>query len=435
MTQVDRTTFKNNTATLYADNSTGNIGAGDLRAQMNDIADSTIFKSTGYTAAPTANDDDNDTAGNGVFAVGDVWIDESNNKAYICVDASTGTAIWEEITFTDTSALTTTAVPASQELAVWVNDTTLRGFTELTWDDSADELNLTGNLVVSGTVDGRDIAADGTKLDGIPTDAISALEFSDIDVSTGVTTDYNIKTLEVRTQNGLKAESINASTIRLGIDIGNVTAVTANRALEDDDSNTYITNTGASGAIKLTLPLTAGLTSKPFVAAFFKDADQEMRLVGATNVRINGVLELGGEESLVTICDKPHDSIAYAIFSGTTNEWFVVETSNTLVEFNEQTGTAYTLALSDRNKVVTMSNSSSNTLTIPNDSTTDFPNGTKIRVIQIDSGITTISAATGVILNSVSGGSVDITAQWDEVRLYKVRNNEWYVTGQIGTVV
>jgi len=435
MTHVDRTTFKNNTAILYADNSTGNISASDLRSQMNDIADSTVFKSIGYTAAPTSNDDDNNTAGNGVFSVGDIWVDESNDKAYICVDASTGVAIWDDITFTNPAVLTTTAVPASQEIAVWVDDTTLRGFTELTWNDSADVLNLTGDLVVSGTVDGRDIASDGTKLDGIPTDAISALGFSDIDVDTGVTTDYNIKTLEVYTKNGLKTESINASTIRLGIDIGNVTVVTEDRTLEDNDSNSYITNTGATDSIKIKLPPTAGLTSNPFVTAFFKDTDQEMQLSGENNVRINGVLELGGEESLISICDKPHDSIAYAIFSGSTDEWFVIETSNTLIEFNEQIGTSYTLELSDRNKIITMSNSSSNTLTIPNDSTTDFPNGTKIRVIQIDSGITTISAASGVILNSVSGGSVDITAQWDEVRLYKVRNNEWYVSGQIGTVI
>tara|TARA_R110000850_G_scaffold191319_1_gene318249 strand:- start:397 stop:2082 length:1686 start_codon:yes stop_codon:yes gene_type:complete len=98
MTQISSTTFKSNTTTLYADNTTGNIGADDLRTQMDNTADSVVFKATGFTAPPTASDDAADTATNGVFLVGDVWVDETNNKSYMSVDSTAGAASWIEIT-------------------------------------------------------------------------------------------------------------------------------------------------------------------------------------------------------------------------------------------------------------------------------------------------------------------------------------------------
>ena len=42
-------------------------------------------------------------------------------------------------------------------------------------------IDVTGNIIVSGTVDGRDVAADGTKLDGIETGATADQTKSDID--------------------------------------------------------------------------------------------------------------------------------------------------------------------------------------------------------------------------------------------------------------
>jgi len=81
-----------------------------------------------------------------------------------------------------------------------------------------------------------------------------------------------------------------------------------------------------------------------------------------------------------------------------------------------------------------MSSGSANTLTIPANASVAFPIGTMIRVIQIGAGTTSITGDTGVTLNGVSAGSGDVSAQWDEVRLYKVATDEWYATGDIGAV-
>lgn len=104
------------------------------------------------------------------------------------------------------------------------------------------------------------------------------------------------------------------------------------------------------------------------------------------------------------------------------------------VSFNAQTGTTYTLALTDAAHLVTMNNAAANTLTIPANATVAFPVGTALTVGQRGAGVTTIDAAAGVTLNGVSGGQGDISAQWATVLLVKVATDTWEAWGSIGTV-
>jgi hypothetical protein len=90
MAQVTKNIFKGQTAALYADNVAGGISAADLRAQMDDIADSAGFTSSGNTVAPTSGDD--------TFDIGDVWVDETANTIYMCVDNTASNAIWVNFT-------------------------------------------------------------------------------------------------------------------------------------------------------------------------------------------------------------------------------------------------------------------------------------------------------------------------------------------------
>lgn len=55
--------------------------------------------------------------------------------------------------------------PANNQVGVWTGDGTIEGATALTWDNTT--LAVTGNVTVTGTVDGRDLSVDGSKLDGI----------------------------------------------------------------------------------------------------------------------------------------------------------------------------------------------------------------------------------------------------------------------------
>ena len=104
------------------------------------------------------------------------------------------------------------------------------------------------------------------------------------------------------------------------------------------------------------------------------------------------------------------------------------------VDENAQTGTSYTLVLTDASKLVTMENAAANTLAIPANASVAFPVGTTIVVQQKGAGTTTITADTGVTLNGVSAGSGDLSAQWAGVSLYKSATDTWYAIGGIGTV-
>ena len=105
-----------------------------------------------------------------------------------------------------------------------------------------------------------------------------------------------------------------------------------------------------------------------------------------------------------------------------------------VVHGNDQTGTAYTLALADAGHFVTMTNAGANTLTIPDNATVAFPVGTAITIGQGGSGTTTIDAAAGVALNGVSGGAGDVTGQWATVMLRKTATDTWQAWGSIGAV-
>lgn len=101
---------------------------------------------------------------------------------------------------------------------------------------------------------------------------------------------------------------------------------------------------------------------------------------------------------------------------------------------NAQTGTSYTLVLGDDLKVVTMSNASANTLTIPTNASVAFATGARIDVVMLGAGTTTITGDTGVTVNGVSAGSGDIDAQYKGCSLIKTGTDTWVAVGAIGTV-
>ena len=103
--------------------------------------------------------------------------------------------------------------------------------------------------------------------------------------------------------------------------------------------------------------------------------------------------------------------------------------------FNAQTGTTYTFALTDNGKLVTASNASAQTYSIPTNATTAFPNGTQINIIQIGAGQVTIQAASsGTTTVSSTGATATapkLRAQYSSATLIKANTDLWYVVGDI----
>jgi len=81
-----------------------------------------------------------------------------------------------------------------------------------------------------------------------------------------------------------------------------------------------------------------------------------------------------------------------------------------------------------------MSNSSSNTLTIPPNSSVAFAVGDRIDVVMLGSGTTTVTGGSGVTVNGVSTGSGAIAAQYAAVSCLKLATNTWVLMGNHGGV-
>ncbi|MEI6694548.1 MAG: hypothetical protein WCO13_00660 [Bacteroidota bacterium] len=101
-----------------------------------------------------------------------------------------------------------------------------------------------------------------------------------------------------------------------------------------------------------------------------------------------------------------------------------------LTTFNNQTGTSYTLVLSDNGKHITFANASGIDVQIPLNSSVAFPVGTQIDCSQILAGKVTFGAGGGVTINS-KGGLKAIGGQWVGVTLLKTATDVWSLFGDL----
>lgn len=88
---------------------------------------------------------------------------------------------------------------------------------------------------------------------------------------------------------------------------------------------------------------------------------------------------------------------------------------------NTQSGTTYTLVLTDQGGVITTSNASAVTVTIPPNSSVAFATGTIIDFVNLGAGTLTIAAGAGVTVN----GTITALAQYGFTSIIKTGTNTW----------
>ena len=101
-----------------------------------------------------------------------------------------------------------------------------------------------------------------------------------------------------------------------------------------------------------------------------------------------------------------------------------------MIAINAQTGASYTTVLTDDGKLITVSNASANTLTIPPNSSVAYGIGTQINIAQLGAGTITITAGAGVTLNS-AGAKLKTDAQYAVATCVKTDTNTWFVVGNL----
>jgi hypothetical protein len=97
------------------------------------------------------------------------------------------------------------------------------------------------------------------------------------------------------------------------------------------------------------------------------------------------------------------------------------------ITVNSITGSSYTLALSDREDVLRMNSSSTQTITVPLEASVPFPNGTEIKIVQLGTGSVTLSADVGVTLTTRG-----YMVRYVVATLTKIDTNHWILTGEGG---
>lgn len=101
-----------------------------------------------------------------------------------------------------------------------------------------------------------------------------------------------------------------------------------------------------------------------------------------------------------------------------------------IIAIRDATGASTTALLADDGKLITMSNASANTFTVPPNSSVAFGIGTQLNIAQLGAGQTTIVAGSGVTLNS-AGSKLKLAAQYAVATCVKTDTNTWFVVGNL----
>jgi hypothetical protein len=109
---------------------------------------------------------------------------------------------------------------------------------------------------------------------------------------------------------------------------------------------------------------------------------------------------------------------------------------STPLTIDAKTGTTYTFALTDaNNELITASNASAQTYSIPTNASVAFPIGAQINIIAIGAGQVTINAVTSgtttILSNGATAAAPKLRVQYSSATCIKVATDTWYVIGDI----
>ena len=225
-------------------------------------------------------------------------------------------------------------------------------------------------------------------------------------------TDSNIDLLLVSKGTGVvKAGGVEVATISGSQTLTNKTLTAPKFAdlgfIADANGNELIVMDTVASAVNEIKVANAATAGTPTISAQGDDTNVSLNLV----TKGSGTLQYNGSEV----------ALASAITTSTENA---------------QTGTSYTLVLTDAGKTVTMTNSSSNTLTVPPNSSVAFPTNTRIDIIQYGTGQTTIAAGSGVTIYKyaiASGTNAKLAGQYAAGTLWKKSTDTWVLVGNLTT--
>jgi len=199
-----------------------------------------------------------------------------------------------------------------------------------------------------------------------------------------------------------------------------------------DNINFYVGSTGMTSVLANGVDIrgAAGAGSGDMTVAVYDAAGVGGQLVNTTATQnLSGkTLTSGSLGSAVTaVTASPGDNDTSIATTA-----FVTDATTKETTQNSQTGTTYTLALTDAGGFVEITNASGITLTVPPNSSVAFPLKTRIDIVQQGAGQISVAAGAGVTIRS-SGSKLKLTGQYSGATLLKRATDEWYLIGDIST--
>jgi len=213
--------------------------------------------------------------------------------------------------------------------------------------DISDDFNVTGNITLSGTVDGRDVDADGTKLDGIESSATADQSDAEIRTAVEAASDSNVFTDADHTKlNGIEAS---ATADQTDAEIRTAVEAASDSNVFTDADHTKLNGIEASATADQTNAEIKAAVEAASDSNTFTDADHtklnaieaSADVTDTTNVTAAGALmdsELADlaavkaiDQGLTTSSDVRFDSLGIGVAaSGTTGH---IKATNDIVAF------------------------------------------------------------------------------------------------------
>jgi hypothetical protein len=147
--------------------------------------------------------------------------------------------------------------------------------------------------------------------------------------------------------------------------------------------------------------------------------------VDAATTSAAGVVELAtGTET------DAHGAINLAVTpAGLANHALTAAVAPIRRTLNAQTGTSYTPVVADENLMVTLSNASAITVSLPQNSAQAFPVGAEVDFLWLGVGQPTFAAGTGATVVSTPG--LKLRARYSAATAKKIATNDWVIIGDL----